>query len=130
MVAGRLDMMFSSYLTAAPHIEGGNLHMLAIAGSARHPIMPNVPTMAEAGFPGVQMDQWFGLFAPAGTPEPIIRKLNAEFVKALESDEVRSSLLPQGSIIIPGKPEDLAAMVARDIVRLGEVVRESGAKPE
>ena len=92
--------------------------------------MPNVPTMAEAGFPGVQMEQWFGLFAPAGTPEPIIRKLNAEFVKALESEEVRNSLLPQGSIIIPGKPEDLAAMVARDIVRLGEVVRESGAKPE
>jgi tripartite-type tricarboxylate transporter receptor subunit TctC len=130
MVAGRLDMMFSSYLTAAPHIESGKLHMLAIAGSARHPIMPNVPTMAEAGFPGVQMDQWFGLFAPAGTPEPIIRKLNAEFVKALESDEVRNTLLPQGSIIIPGKPEDLAAMVARDIVRLGEIVKESGAKPE
>jgi len=130
MVAGRLDLMFSSYLTAAPHIESGKLRMLAIAGSARHPIMPNVPTMAEAGFPGVQMDQWFGLFAPAGTPAPIIRKLNAEFVKALESDEVRNTLLPQGSIIIPGKPEDLAAMVARDIVRLGEVVRESGAKPE
>jgi tripartite-type tricarboxylate transporter receptor subunit TctC len=130
MVAGRLDMMFSSYLTAAPHIESGKLHMLAIAGSTRHPIMPNVPTMAEAGFPGVQMDQWFGLFAPGGTPEPIIRKLNAEFVKALDSEEVRNSLLPQGSIIIPGKPEDLAAMVARDIVRLGEVVRESGAKPE
>jgi len=130
MVAGRLDMMFSSYLTAAPHIESGKLHMLAIAGSARHPIMPNVPTMAEAGFPGVQMEQWFGLFAPAGTPEPIIRKLNAEFVKALESDDVRNTLLPQGSIIIPGKPEDLAAMVARDIARLGEVVRESGAKPE
>jgi tripartite-type tricarboxylate transporter receptor subunit TctC len=86
--------------------------------------------MADTGFPGVQMDQWFGLFAPAGTPEPIIRKLNAEFVKALESDEVRNALLPQGSIIIPGKPEDLAAMVARDIVRLGEVVKESGAKPE
>jgi len=130
MVAGRLDMMFSSYLTAAPHIESGKLHMLAIAGSTRHPIMPNVPTMAEAGFPGVQMDQWFGLFAPAGTPEPIIRKLNTVFVNALESDEVRSTLLPQGSIIIPGKPEDLAAMVARDIVRLGEVVKESGAKPE
>jgi len=130
MVAGRLDLMFSSYLTAAPHIESGKLRMLAIAGSARHPIMPNVPTMAEAGFPGVQMDQWFGLFAPAGTPEPIIRKLNAELVKALGSGEVRNTLLPQGSIIIPGKPEDLAAMVARDIVRLGEVVRESGAKPE
>jgi tripartite-type tricarboxylate transporter receptor subunit TctC len=86
--------------------------------------------MAEAGFPGVEMDQWFGLFGPAGTPDPIVRKLNAEFVKALQSDEVKKVLLPQGSIIIPGTPEDLAAMVARDIVRLGAIVKESGAKPE
>jgi tripartite-type tricarboxylate transporter receptor subunit TctC len=123
-------MMFSAYLTAAPHIESGKLRMLAIAGSVRHPMMPNVPTMAEAGFPGVEMDQWFGLFGPARTPDPIIRKLNAEFVKALQSDDVKKVLLPQGSIIIPGTPEDLAAMVARDIVRLGAIVKESGAKPE
>jgi tripartite-type tricarboxylate transporter receptor subunit TctC len=130
MVGGRTDMMFSAYLTAAPHIESGKLRMLAIAGSVRHPMMPNVPTMGEAGFPGVEMDQWFGLFGPAGTPDPIVRKLNAEFVRALQSDDVKKVLLPQGSIIIPGTPEDLAAMVARDIVRLGAIVKESGAKPE
>jgi tripartite-type tricarboxylate transporter receptor subunit TctC len=130
MVAGRVDLMFAAYLTAAPHVENGKLRMLAIAGAKRHPVIPDVPTMAEAGFPGVEMEQWFGLFAPAGTPEPVIRRLNEEFVKALQSDEVQKALLPQGSVIIPGKPEDLAAMVARDIVRLGVVVKESGAKPE
>ncbi len=130
MVAGRVDLMFAAYLTAAPHVENGKLRMLAIAGAQRHPVIPNVPTMTEAGFPGVEMEQWFGLFGPAGTPEPIIRRLNEEFVKALQSDDVKTALLPQGSIIIPGKPEDLAAMVARDIVRLGVVVKESGAKPE
>jgi tripartite-type tricarboxylate transporter receptor subunit TctC len=130
MVAGRLDLMFASYVTAGPHVESGKLRMLAIAGAKRHPQFPDLPTMAEAGFPGVEMEQWFGLFGPAGLGEPIVHKLNEAFVAALESDEVRSTLLPQGSVTIPGKPKDLAAMVARDIVRLGQVVKESGAKPE
>jgi tripartite-type tricarboxylate transporter receptor subunit TctC len=85
--------------------------------------------MGEAGFPGVEMEQWFGLFGPAGLPEPIVRKLNLAFVKALQSDEIKKTLTPQGSVVIPGTPQDLAAMVARDIARLGQVVKESGAKP-
>lgn len=129
MVAGRVDMMFSSYLTSSPHIESGKLRMLAIAGARRHAQIPDVPTMAEAGFPGVEMEQWFGLFAPAGTPDPIVRRLNREFVAVLQSDEVNKTLLPQGSIIIPGTPEDLAARIARDVVALGRVVKNSGATP-
>ena len=130
MVAGRVDLMFSSYVTAGPHIESGKLRMLAIAGAQRHPKFPELPTMAEAGFPGVEMEQWFGLFGPAGMPADVIRKLNVAFVEALKSDEVQNTLLPQGSVIIPGSPKDLADMVARDIVRLGQVVKDSGAKPE
>jgi tripartite-type tricarboxylate transporter receptor subunit TctC len=127
-VAGRVDMLFSSYISAAGHIESGQLRMLAIAGTQRHPRIPDVPTMPEAGFPEVQMEQWFGLFAPAGTPEPIIRKLNTAFVMALQSDEVRNQVLPQVAFLIPGRPEDLAGLIARDIVRLGRVVREAGAR--
>jgi tripartite-type tricarboxylate transporter receptor subunit TctC len=130
MVAGRVDLMFSSYVTAGPHIESGKLRMLAIAGAKRHPKFPELPTMGDAGFPGVEMEQWFGLFGPAGMPEAAVRKLNEAFVEALDSDEVKSTLLPQGSVIIPGTPQDLGAMVARDIVRLGQVVKDSGAKPE
>ena len=130
MVAARLDFMFASYLTGAPFIASGKLRMLAIAGAKRHPQIAQVPTMAVAGFPGVEMEQWFGVFGPAGIPEPIVRKLNMELVNALRSDEVRDALLPQGSVVIAGPPEDLAAMVARDIVRLGRLVKESGAKPE
>jgi tripartite-type tricarboxylate transporter receptor subunit TctC len=129
MVAGRVDMMFSSYLTASPHIKSGKLRMLGLAGAQRHPLIPDVPTMAEAGFAGVEMEQWFGLFAPAGTPDPIVRRLNREFVAALQSNEVNKTLLPQGSIIIPGTPEDLAARIARDVVALGKVVKDSGATP-
>jgi tripartite-type tricarboxylate transporter receptor subunit TctC len=126
-VAGRMDLLFSSYISAAGHIESGRLRMLAIAGSERHPRIPQVPTMAEAGYPDVQMQQWFGLFAPAGTPAPVVGKLNAEFVKALHNDEVRNTLVQQLATIIGGTPEDFAALVARDIVRLGKVVKDSGA---
>jgi tripartite-type tricarboxylate transporter receptor subunit TctC len=127
-VAGRVDMMFASYLSAGPHVQGGKLRALAIAGTQRHPHLPDLQTMPEAGFPEVQMQQWFGLFAPAGTPAPIVQKLNAEFVKALSSDDVKNKVLPQGVFVTPSTPEELGAMVKRDIVRLGEVVKESGAK--
>jgi len=126
-VAGRMDMLFSSYISAAGYIESGMLRMLAIAGNQRHPRIPDIPTMPEAGYPDVQMQQWFALFAPAGTPAPVVRKLNEEFVKALQSDDVKDNVLPQVAFVIPGTPEDLAAIVARDLVRLGKVVKESGA---
>jgi tripartite-type tricarboxylate transporter receptor subunit TctC len=74
------------------------------------------------------MDQWFGLFAPAKTPTSIVQRLNAEFVKALQSTEVRDKVLPQVYTVMATTPDELGAIVARDIVRLGQVVRDSGAK--
>ena len=127
-VAGRMDLLFASYVSIGPHAETGALRMLAIASTERHPRIPDVPTMPEAGFPDVQMQQWFGLFGPAGLPAPIVAKLNAEFVKALRSDEVKDKMLPQVVFVIPGTPEELGAIVTRDMVRLGQVVKESGAK--
>ena len=123
-----MDLLFASYVSIGPHAETGPLRMLAIASTDRHPRIPDVPTMPEAGFPDVQMQQWFGLFGPAGLPAPIVARLNAEFVKALRSDEVQDKMLPQVVFVIPGTPEELGAIVARDLVRLGQVVRESGAK--
>jgi len=126
-VAGRVDMLFSSYLSAAGHIESGGLRMLAIAGDTRHPRIPDVPTMPEAGYPDVQMQQWFGLFGPPGMPPGIVQKLNTEFVRALQSDEVKNQVLPQVANVIPSTPEELRSLVANDMVRLGKVVKESGA---
>jgi tripartite-type tricarboxylate transporter receptor subunit TctC len=127
-VAGRMDLLFAAYLSSGPQVEAGKLRMLAIAGTQRHPRVPDLPTMPEAGYPEAQMQQWFGLFAPAGTPAPIVQKLNAEFVKALRSDDVKDKVLPQVAFVTPSTPEELGAMVARDMVRLGQVVKESGAK--
>jgi tripartite-type tricarboxylate transporter receptor subunit TctC len=127
-VAGRMDLLFASYVSIGGHAEAGRLRMLGIASTERHPRIPDVPTMPELGYPDVQMQQWFGLFGPAGLPAPITAKLNAEFVKALRSDEVKDKMLPQVVFVIPGTPEELGAIVKRDLVRLGKVVRESGAK--
>jgi tripartite-type tricarboxylate transporter receptor subunit TctC len=127
LVAGRVDMMFSSYISAAGHVQGGKLRMLAIAGAHRNQQIADVPTMAEAGYPNVDFEQWFGVFAPAGTPTPIVRRLNQELVKALRSDEVKAMVLSQVANIIAGTPEDLAALIERDITRLKRVVKESGA---
>ena len=126
-VAGRMDLLFCSYISAAGHIESGRLRMLAIAGSERHPGIPQVPTMSEAGFPEVQMQQWFGLFAPAGTPPAVVARLNAGFVKALHHEEVRNSLVQQLATVIAASPDAFAALIARDIARLGQVVKDSGA---
>jgi tripartite-type tricarboxylate transporter receptor subunit TctC len=127
LVAGRVDMMFSSYISAAGHIQSGKLRMLAIAGAHRNERIADIPTMAEAGYPNVDFEQWFGVFAPAGTPKPIVEKLNAEFTKALRSDDVKTMVLSQAATIIPGTSEDLDALVQRDIIRLGKVVKDSGA---
>lgn len=127
-VAGRMDLLFAGYLSSGAHVEAGRLRLLAIAGAKRHPRLPDLPTMAEAGYPEVQMEQWFGLFAPAKTPTAIVQKLNAEFVKALRSDEVRDKVLPQVFSVLPTTPDELGAIVVRDIARLGQVVKDSGAK--
>ena len=127
-VAARMDMLFASYVSVGGHVEAGRLRMLGIASTQRHPRIPDVPTMPEAGYPDVQMQQWFGLFAPAGTPSAIVQKLNTEFVRALRSDEVTSKMLPQVVFVTPSTPEELGALVVRDIERLGKVVRDSGAK--
>jgi tripartite-type tricarboxylate transporter receptor subunit TctC len=129
-VAGRMDMLFASYVSMGAQVEAGRLRMLAIASTQRHPKISDVPTMGEAGYPDVQMQQWFGLFAPAGTPMPVVKKLNAEFVKALNDDEVKRQMLSQVVFVTPSTPEELGNMVKRDIVRLREVVKASGAKAE
>jgi tripartite-type tricarboxylate transporter receptor subunit TctC len=129
-VAGRMDMLFASYVSMGAQVEAGRLRMLAIASTQRHPKIPDVPTMGEAGYPDVQMQQWFGLFAPAGTPMPVVKKLNAEFVKALNDDEVKRQMLSQVVFVTPSTPDELGDMVKRDILRLREVVKASGAKAE
>ena len=130
ILAGRVDLFFDAIVTSLPHIREGKMKALAVASPARSSVLPNVPTMAEAGFPGIELDQWFGMYAPAGTPDPVIAKLNEEFIKAVRAPDVMTTITSQGLDVLTMTPEQFAAMQKADTARLTIVVKESGAKAE
>jgi tripartite-type tricarboxylate transporter receptor subunit TctC len=130
LIAGRVDFLFSSPISAFAYIEDGRLRTLAITGEARSATFPDVATMAELGFPNLQLLTWFGIVGPAGIPAPVVTKLNAEFVKAAHSEAVTRMLESQATEVFTSTPEAFGVLMARDIVRLGKVVRESGAKAD
>jgi tripartite-type tricarboxylate transporter receptor subunit TctC len=130
VLASRVDMFFDAVVTSLPHIKEGKMKALAIASKERFAQLPNVPTMAEAGFPGVEMDQWFGIFVPAGTPKPVIQKLHDEFVKAVRNPEVSAKITATGLEVMTTTPEQFAALMKSDAATLGKVVKDSGAKAD
>jgi len=130
MLANRVDLFFDAVVTSLPHIKDGKLRALAVASPTRAAVLPDVPTMAEAGFPGIEMDQWFGMFVPAGTPAPVVARLHDELVKAVRSPEVSNKITSQGLDVVTTTPDQFAALMKDDAVRLGKVVKESGAKAD
>jgi len=130
MLANRVDLFFDAIVTSLPYIKDGRLRALAVASPTRSPMLPDVPTMAEAGFPGIEMDQWFGMFVPAGTPAPVVAKLREELVKAVRSPDVSNKITSQGLDVVTTTPDQFAALMKEDAVRLGKVVKESGAKAD
>jgi tripartite-type tricarboxylate transporter receptor subunit TctC len=129
-LGGRIDMYFASTLTTAPHIREGRLRAIALASRERSRALPDVPTFAQLGLPGIELDFWFGLFAPAGTPQPIVRKLYDEFNKALRSADVSAQLTKMELSPPLVTPEQFASMVVSDIERVSKVIKEVGAKAD
>ena len=130
LLAGRIDLFFDAVVTSLPHIKAGKLRALAVADATRSSFLPDIPTMREAGYPGVEMDQWFGMFVPAGTPQPVVRKLHDELVKAVRNPEIEGKITSQGLDVVTTSPEEFAAMIRRDSDVLGKVVRDAGIKAE
>jgi tripartite-type tricarboxylate transporter receptor subunit TctC len=130
ILAGRVDLFFDAPITSGPHVREGKLKLLAAASTKRLRWFPDTPTMAEAGYPGVELDFWFGLFAPTGTPQAALHKLHEEFVKALRNPEVVKRFTDQGLDVVTNTPEEFAALIAADTARLGKVVRDSGARAD
>lgn len=128
VVAGRADLLFSSYISAGPFIRDGRLRMLAIASKTRSKVLPDVPTLLELGIAGVEFEQWFGVFAPAATPDPVIQRLNEEIVKAATSPEVTQMLNSQAAEVLTSSAEEFKKMIAADTARLAKTVRALGAK--
>lgn len=122
LLGGQIQMGFMTSLSSVPYFKSGKLRALAVAAPQRMPQLPDVPTMAEAGFPGVEMNSWSGLLAPAKTPPEIIAKLNRETVKALQSPDVRDKLVSQGAMVVAGTPQEFAAYLAREYDNYGKLI--------
>ena len=126
LIAGVVDAMFYHPLGFLPHIRAGAIRPLALTGETRSFVLPEVPTMAEAGVPGVIVEGWWAVYAPAGTPAPVVARLNALVNAALRDEEFAQGLRAQGLETMGGTPEQLRAYNAAEIERQREVVRAAG----
>jgi len=127
LLGGRVDFFVSSVPTVQGHIASGQLRALAVTSAKRSPVLPNVPTVADT-VKGFDANTWFGILAPAGTPKPVVAKLNAEINKALQAPAVRKAIEDQGGEILGGTPEQFANLIKSDIAAWAPVVKDSGAQ--
>jgi tripartite-type tricarboxylate transporter receptor subunit TctC len=128
LLGGQVEAVALDVPVILSQIQGGKLKPLAAASDARNPMLPNVATLAELGYPDTNSGNWYALLAPAKTPAPIIAKLNASVAKALADPEVKNKLVQSGAIPAPGMPEEMAAMLKAEYERWGRIVREKGIK--
>ena len=130
LVAGQVPLALENITGVLPHVRSGRLRALAIAASTRSSLLPEVPTMSEAGVPGFEASAWFGIMAPTGTPQAIVDRLNALMAKALDTPELKQRLAGLGSDPVHGSPDAFGAFIQSEIVKWGKVVKESGATAE
>ncbi len=130
LIAGRVDVMFDNIPSALPHIKSGKLRALATTGALRAAILPELPSIAEQGFAGYEAGVWVGLLAPAGTPKPVVAKLNAAGQKAVEAPDFVKRMGDLGFEVVGGTAEQMRAMIDAEVKRMHPIVRASGAKPE
>jgi tripartite-type tricarboxylate transporter receptor subunit TctC len=127
-VAGRVQMYFSTIPAALPHLKSGKLRALAVTSKHRVEMIPDVPTVDESGLPGFEVVGWFGIFAPTGTPNNVILKLNESINVVLKMPEIRQRLARQGLIPGGGTPEALKDLLAADLNKWGKFIKEIGIK--
>ena len=130
LLGGHVPLGIDTIPAAGSQITAGQLRGLAVADTKRSPALPDVPTSAESGLPGFEAVQYYGLAAPAGTPQPIVARLNSELVKILSTDEMKKRLLLEGSVPTPGPPEAYAANMQREEAKWAALVKKLGLKFE
>ncbi|HEV7803800.1 MAG TPA: tripartite tricarboxylate transporter substrate-binding protein, partial [Burkholderiales bacterium] len=130
LLGGEVSLMFANVTDIGPQMKSGRIRVLAVTVPQRSAMMPDVPTIAEAALPGFEMRSWFGLLAPAGTPKPIITRLNTEAVKVLSRADVKSTLAAQGLEAMPGSPEQFGAYIKTEIARFTKIAKAAGIKAE
>ena len=130
LLGGQIDILFAITSTALPSVEAGKLRAVAVTSRQRTGLMPNVPTMIEAGLPAFEAVTWFGFTVPAGTPPEIVARLNTEIGKALAMPEIKKQLGQQGIDVGGGTPDEFGAYMRNEFDKWGKVVRETGASME
>ena len=130
VLAGEVHLVFIGIPVPAPHIKAGRLRALAVLAKERSPILPDVPTAAEAGLPDFDVTTWYGILAPAGTPRPIITRLNAELTKIMRSPEMKERLATLATDPLNSTPEEFGAYLKSEMAKWGDVIRKAGLKAE
>lgn len=130
LIGGNVDVLFAPLPEALPHLKAGKLTALALMSDERSPLIPDVPTMREAGIDDMVMQTWIGLLAPAGTPRPIIDKLNREIRAILDGEEARAQLREAGMDVAPTSPEQFARIISQELALHAELVKASGLEPQ
>ena len=130
LLAGRVAAAFPVPQVVVAAIKSGKLRALAILGPARIALLPDVPTAAEAGLPGIEAIVWNGIFVPKGTPRPVIDLLHRELVRAYNAPDIKKQVTDTGSEVAADTPEEFAAFVRSEQAKWGKVIRDTGIKPE
>jgi tripartite-type tricarboxylate transporter receptor subunit TctC len=127
LIGGQVPIAFESLIPILPQLKGGKVRALAVTSLKRSALLPDVPTLDEAGVKGYESIAWYGVLAPAKTPKPIVDKLNAEMTKALKDPDVKQRLAEMGSAEVYGSPEKFGALIKSEIAKWAPVVKASGA---
>ncbi|HSB48671.1 MAG TPA: tripartite tricarboxylate transporter substrate-binding protein, partial [Burkholderiales bacterium] len=130
MLAGDVQMMLVGTTTGLPLARSGKARALAMASGKRSTLAPELPTIAEAALPGYEISSWFGAVVPSATPAPVVAKLHADFIRALNSPDLRERLAPGGYEVIANTPQQFSAHMAAQSKRLAGIIREAGIKVE
>jgi tripartite-type tricarboxylate transporter receptor subunit TctC len=130
VLGGNVHFVVIGIPAAAPHIRAGKLRALAVLTPARSPALPDVPTAAESGMPAFEVTTWYGVLAPAGTPRPIVMRLNQELVRIMHSAELKAPLAASGTDPVTSTPEEFAAYIRQEIAKWGDVVRKANLKAD
>ena len=130
LLGGQIMTAYLNPIVITSHVKSGKLRGLAVTGPTRIAVLQDIPTMAEAGLPGVEASVWNGFFVPSGTPKPIIEILNRELVRTFNAPDVREQVAASGSEIVGGRPEQFAGFIRQEIAKWGKVIKDAGIKPQ
>jgi tripartite-type tricarboxylate transporter receptor subunit TctC len=130
LIGGQIQLMFDNLASSLAQVRAGKVRALAVTTAKRSALAPDIPTIAESGLPGFDINTWFGIFVPAGTPREIVDRLHAEFTAALAAPDLRDKMLNLGAEPVASRPEDFARYIRSEAEKYSRVVKSSGARAD